>query len=124
MATAYMSPAIVTAMVALQRKGGVDRYVEGISIGGCVEAHGTDRVGAMRRSAHAHTEPGDRHRGWVCFKSTKPERIVTATGRPTRLFAHEWAHIAVWGGHGTRWRAMMRRLGHPADAKRYERKGS
>lgn len=122
MATRLDDGIVVDAVAELMLRGGVDRRPAGISVGGCVDAHGTERVGAMRRSAHAHTAPGDRNRGWLCFKSTKPERVVTATGRPTRLMAHEWAHIAVWGGHNARWRTLMRRLGHPADAKRYERK--
>lgn len=120
MAHEYQHPVVDRAVDALIERGGIDRRPAGISMGGCVRAFGTDRVGAMRRSAHAHTGRDD-FRGWLCFKSTKPERLTTAVGRPTRLFAHEWAHIAVWDGHGRRWRALMARLGHPAEAKRYER---
>jgi hypothetical protein len=120
MAHEYDSPEVRHAIALMVWRSGIERFPAGISLGGCVTAHGTDRVGAMRRSAHAHTGRSD-YRGWLCFKSTKPERLVTATGRPTMLFAHEWAHVAVLAGHTRSWRALMTRLGHPSEAKRYER---
>jgi hypothetical protein len=90
-----------------------------VSLGGCAVAHGTDRVGAMRRSAHAHTSKNDALRGWLCFKSNKPEVLTTPAGLPSRLLAHEWAHVAVMAGHTKKWRALMTLLGHKRDADKY-----
>lgn len=96
--------------------------VAGIAVGGCVEAIGTGREGAFRRSAHAHTT-GD-WRGWICVRSRRPERLVTATGRPSRLLIHEVAHIATRTGHDARWRAMVARLGAPSEAQRTRRRST
>ena len=92
--------------------------VAGISIGGCADAIGTPRRGAFRRRAHAHNHPRDPCFGWICILSTRPGRVVTPTGRPSALLAHEYSHLlAPNSGHGERWRAAVTALGHPAEAK-------
>lgn len=92
--------------------------VAGISLGGCAEAIGTPRRGAFRRRAHAHNNPRDPSFGWICILSTWAGRVVTPTGRPSALLAHEYAHLlAPNSGHGERWRAAVAALGHPAEAK-------
>ena len=92
--------------------------VAGISLGGCAEAIGTPRRGAFRRRAHAHNHPRDPRFGWICILSARAGRVVTLTGRPTTLLAHEYAHLlAPNSGHGERWRAAVTALGHPAEAK-------
>ena len=92
--------------------------VAGISVGGCAEAIGTARRGAFRRRAHAHNHPRDPRCGWICILSTRAGRVVTPTGRPSALLAHEYAHLlAPNSGHGERWRAAVTALGHPAEAK-------
>lgn len=93
--------------------------VAGISVGGCVEAIGTPRRGAFRSQAHAHNHRRDPLSGWICFLSTKPERLVTPSGRPSALLAHEYAHLLAPGsGHGDRWRRAITALGYPAQARR------
>ncbi len=93
--------------------------VAGISLGGCVDAIGTDRRGAMRRVAHAHTGVHSPNRGWICVNSGKESRILTATGRPTYVLIHEVAHIVTWDGHTARWGKAVTALGAPGEAKRY-----
>lgn len=93
----------------------------GISVGGCVDAHGTSRVGAMRRSAHAHNHAGDPHEGWLCFKAFGREHLRTGSGLPSALLRHEYAHLLGRDGHGIRWRRAVTALGAPAEAKRYIR---
>jgi hypothetical protein len=73
----------------------------------------------MRRSAHAHTSKNDSLRGWLCFKSNKPEVLTTPAGLPSRLLAHEWSHVATMQGHTVKWRALMTLLGHKSDADKY-----
>ena len=91
--------------------------VAGISVGGCADAIGTPRRGAFRRRAHAHNHRRDPCFGWICILSTSPARVVTPTGRPSALLAHEYAHLlAPNSGHGERWRAAVTALGHPAEA--------
>jgi hypothetical protein len=96
--------------------------VAGVSIGGCVWAVGTDRKGAFRRQAHAHTHATDVRRGWVCVLSGRTERLVTPTGKATRLLIHEIAHVATLTGHDDAWRAMVARLGAPSEATRHVRR--
>lgn len=93
--------------------------VAGISLGGCAEAIDTSRRGAFRRRAHAHIDRRDPHFGWICFLSSKPGRLITPSGRPSALLAHEYAHLLAPGsGHGERWRKAVTALGHPAQARR------
>jgi hypothetical protein len=111
------------ALAELKRRAEAGRWptpdLAGISMGGCCDAIGTDRTGSFRRKAHAHNHAGDEMRGWICFLSAKPEKLVAPSGRPTALFAHEYAHIMVpSAGHGERWRRAVTALGHPAEAKR------
>ncbi len=92
--------------------------VVGISVGGCAEAIGTPRRGAFRRRAHAHNHLRDPRFGWICILSTKAGRLITPTGRPSALLAHEYAHLlAPNSGHGERWRAAVTALGHLAAAR-------
>ena len=92
--------------------------VAGISVGGCAEAIGTPRRGAFRRRAHAHNHPRDPRFGWICILSARAGRVVTPTGRPSALLAHEYAHLlAPNSGHRQRWRAAVTALGHPAEAR-------
>ena len=92
--------------------------VAGISLGGCAEAIGTERRGAFRRKAHAHNRRQDPLFGWICVLSSKWQRLVTRTGRPSALLAHEYAHLlAPSNGHGERWRRAITALGFPAEAK-------
>jgi len=92
--------------------------VAGISVRGCAEAIGTPRRGAFRRRAHAHNHPRDPLFGWICTLSTRAGRLLTPTGRPSALLAHEYAHLlAPNSGHGETWRNAVTALGHPAQAK-------
>jgi hypothetical protein len=93
--------------------------VAGISVGGCVEAIGTPRQGAFRARAHAHNHRRDPLFGWICFLGAKPGRLVTPSGRPSALLAHEYAHLLAPGsGHGERWRRAVTAIGYPAQARR------
>lgn len=93
--------------------------VAGISVGGCAEAIGTPRRGAFRRRAHAHNDRRDPHFGWICFLSAQPGRLITPSGRPSALLAHEYAHLLAPGsGHGERWRWAVTALGYPAQTRR------
>ena len=93
--------------------------VAGVSLGGCCEAIGTERRGAFRRKAHAHTAATDPHRDWICILSDKESRAVTATGRATALLIHEYAHIVTHSGHTAAWGKAVAALGAPNEAKRY-----
>ena len=111
------------ALEALEAKvlkaGHAYHPVAGISVGGCCRAIGTPRMGAFRRQAHAHNDKRDSRYGWICVLSASPSRLVSATGRPTALFAHEYAHLLTPGtGHGPAWKKAVASLGHPAEAKR------
>lgn len=110
---------VENALVSLAALAGERNRVTAIRLGGCIDAIGTEFAGAMRRSGHAHTDKNSAHRGAICIKSRKIETILTTKGTPTRLLAHEFAHIATWQGHTAKWRALMVRLGFPAEAKRY-----
>lgn len=118
-----LSPGVYRAAVAALAMRAVaagfrDVSVAGISLGGCAEAIGTTRRGAFRRRAHAHNHPRDPLFGWICILSTRAGRLLTPTGRPSALFAHEYAHLlAPNSGHGERWRIAVTALGHPAQAK-------
>lgn len=110
------------AVAALGRRAAAAGFrgvpVAGISVGGCAEAIGTPRRGAFRRRAHAHNHPRDPLFGWICMLSTMAGRLITPTGRPSALLAHEYAHLlAPNSGHGERWRTAVTALGHPAQAK-------
>ncbi len=109
----------LAALVARAAAAGIRAVpVAGISVGGCAEAIGTPRRGAFRRRAHSHNHPRDPLFGWICILSTRAGQVVTPTGRPSALLAHEYAHLlAPTSGHGDRWRAAVTALGHPAEAK-------
>lgn len=109
--------AVVEALDAKAARLGAKHRVAGIATGGCIEAVGTGRMGSFRRQAHAHTNAGDIFRDWICVLARRPERLLTATGRPTRLLIHEVAHIATQTGHDHRWRFMVGRLGAPSEAR-------
>lgn len=109
--------AAVAALMARAVAAGI-HSVSGISVGGCAEAIGTPRRGAFRRRAHAHNHPRDPLYGWICILSTRAGRLLTPTGRPSALLAHEYAHLlAPNSGHGERWRTAVTALGHSAQAK-------
>jgi hypothetical protein len=97
----------------------------GVSVGGCADAHGTSRVGAMRRSAHAHTDPRDPLQGWLCFKAYGAEHLRTGLGLPSSLLRHEYAHLlAPRAGHGLAWRRAVAALGAPAEARAAENRAA
>ena len=118
-------PAIQQALALADTRGRAHargHSVIAISLGGCAEAIGTERQGAMRRSAHAHTAARDPLRGTICVKSPSPSRLVTPSERLTRLGWHEWAHIYTGQGHTQRWRSLLRSVGQKAEATQYDRK--
>lgn len=88
--------------------------VKGVFVGGCVERG----VGSsFRRQAHAHNSHKSEWFGWICVRSGK--RVLTATGKPTTLMLHEYAHILVPNqGHTVKWAAALVKLGAPAEAKK------
>lgn len=96
--------------------------VLGISVGGCVRAHDTERVGAMRYAAHAHCDRRDVNRGWICVKGYRLDRLIGVTGKAKAILAHEYAHLLAPSdhGHGAAFRRAVTSLGHPAEARRYE----
>lgn len=89
----------------------------GVFVGGCVERG----IGSsFRRMAHAHNQVGDHRYGWVCVRS--PKRVITATGRPTVLMFHEYAHLLTPNqGHSEGWGRRLAALGWPAEARRCSR---
>jgi hypothetical protein len=66
--------------------------VTDINLGGCKWGQDQGFKGAMRRSAHAH-RPGYGYTGQICIKSSKVEKLLTPSKRPSELFWHEVGHI-------------------------------
>ena len=108
----------------LAGKGYDIERVAGVSLGGCCDAFGTDRVGAMRPEAHAHVSAKSAMRGWICVKSGKPEKVRTASGRPTAMLIHEVAHIVTWAGHTVAWIKAVTTLGAPAEGRKYAKRNA
>jgi hypothetical protein len=77
------------------------RKVKGAFVGGCVERGDGS---SFRASAHSHTNPTDKYRGWICFRSMK-----NYNDEQTRL--HELAHILTMQGHTAKWRQTAIALG-------------
>jgi len=90
--------------------------LKGLFVGGCV-ARGDGS--SFRARAHAHTLPSD-YKGWVCVRAA--HRVLTPSGRPSRLMWHEYAHITTGHGHDAVWRERITEYGFPAEAHRYIRK--
>jgi hypothetical protein len=92
--------------------------LNGLFIGGCVERGDGS---SFRRRAHAHNVKGTAYYGWICIRSAR--RVMTATGRPSTLFLHEYAHLMTPDhGHDAAWRAAITGLGRPAEAERMRRR--
>lgn len=76
----------------------------GTFLGGCVERGEGSNI---RRSAHCHNhgkqaqKHNGKYGGWICIKSSKPEKCVE-NGKLTPLFKHELAHLIAMarGGSG------------------------
>ena len=128
MAALTDSPAISQALDVLRERGVEAGYKSPdviVSLGGCIEACGTARKGAFRRRAHAHSDSRDLYRWTICVLSGDESRLVTATGRPTALFCHEYAHLLTpsdW--HGERWGRAVAALGAPNEYKRLVKIGT
>lgn len=78
------------------------KQIKAISIGKCIGINHLDR-----RGAHAHTDPTDKHYGWVCLSmhSQLRERFT---------LLHELAHFMVSPSkpsHGKDWRKAVVKLG-------------
>jgi hypothetical protein len=90
----------------------------GVFVGGCVDRGDGS---SFRRRAHAHNVTGGSHFGWVCIRSAG--RVRTASGNPSTLFLHEYAHIVTPNhGHDAAWRAAITALGRPAETERMRRR--
>lgn len=95
---------------------GWEEVVAGIFTGGCVER---GEGSSFRRMAHFH-HVGE-YTGWICLRSAK--RLTTASGKPTAVMYHEYAHALVAAAgyssetHGVHWCRIIADLGFPAEAK-------
>ncbi len=88
----------------------------GVFVGGCVNR---GEGSSFRAQGHAHCFKGSTNEGWICVRSKK--RLFMANGKPSRLLWHELAHILSKAGHTDKWRAKMKELGQPLEA-RYKKK--
>jgi len=69
-------------------------------------------------NAHAHNWTDDDFFGWICVADER--YLFTPSGASTRVMWHEYAHLLVPdANHGRRWRAVIRQLGWPSEARRY-----
>lgn len=86
-----------------------------VFVGGCVER---GEGSSFRRMAHAHNRKTSEWFGWICIRSR--HRVATATGRPTVVSLHEYAHmLAPNQGHTMKWaNALAYQLGQPKEAVR------
>lgn len=91
----------------------------GVVVGGCRRTGPADARFAKRSiDGHAHNNERDPAYGWICLLDLS--RLFTRSGRLSRVFWHEYAHLLVPNArHGRRWREAVTALGWPSEAEPY-----
>lgn len=86
--------------------------VRGIFTGGCVER---GEGSSFRALVHAHTQKSDPWQGWICVWAARRVGLVNddVVVKPSRLLAHELAHMLTGHGHDDVWPRKMKELGQP-----------
>jgi hypothetical protein len=92
------------------------RVCRGVHVGGCVAGRRWPRQSDWDIEAHAHNADHDPWFGWICVASERS--LFTASRRPTRVMAHEYAHLlAPNSRHGAAWQEAVTELGYPSEAE-------
>lgn len=92
------------------------RVCRGVHVGGCVAGRRWPKQSDWDIEAHAHNADHDAWFGWICVASERS--LFTASRRPTRVMAHEYAHLlAPNSRHGAAWQEAVTELGYPSEAE-------
>jgi hypothetical protein len=86
--------------------------VEGIFLGGCVDAAQPGRI-ARSCGVLAHAHIGGHNVNWICFQM--PSYFHDPTYHWLRM--HELAHVLSGQGHTEKWRTALRGLGEEVPAR-------